>query len=240
MNVLVTGISRGLGLEIAKTLLGEGSVVYGVGRTVSERLQELQDQFGERLRYRQADLGDPTTIKRLVFDDFVPYGVQLHGFVNNAATAYDDIITNLDNSKLETMFRMNVFSPMMMTKFALRNMLLHKTGGSIVHVSSISAHTGYKGLAMYAASKGAIEAFSRNTAREWGPRGIRSNCVVAGFMETEMSSVLTEEQKRRIYARTSLKKEVSKGSVAETVAFLLSDLARSITGQDIFVDSGTI
>ena len=240
MNILVTGISRGLGLEIATTLLQQGSVVYGVGRTVSERLQELQAQFGGRLFYQQVDLGDPSTIKQVVFHDLVPYEVQLHGFVNNAAAAYDDIITNLDDARLEAMFKVNVFAPMIMTKFVLRNMLLHKTRGSIVHISSISAHTGYKGLAMYAATKGAMEAFSKNTAREWGPRGVRSNCLVAGFMETDMSSVLTEEQKGRIYARTSLKKQVSANSVAETVAFLLSDSARSVTGQNIFVDSGTI
>jgi 3-oxoacyl-[acyl-carrier protein] reductase len=119
-------------------------------------------------------------------------------------------------------------------------MLLHHTRGSIVHLSSISVHTGYKGLAMYASTKGALEAFSKNTAREWGELGIRSNCLVAGFMETEMSSTLDEEQKNRIYKRTSLKKAVDVQSVAETIAFLLSKNANSITGQNIHVDSGTI
>jgi 3-oxoacyl-[acyl-carrier protein] reductase len=112
--------------------------------------------------------------------------------------------------------------------------------GSIVHISSISAHTGYKGLAMYASTKGALEAFSKNTAREWGERGIRSNCLVAGFMETEMSASLTEDQKYRIYQRTSMKKPTDVDSVAETILFLLSGKASSITGQNIHVDSGTI
>ena len=119
-------------------------------------------------------------------------------------------------------------------------MILHKTKGSIVHISSISVHTGYKGLAMYASSKGALEAFSKDTAREWGVMGIRSNVVVPGFMATAMSSTLTEEQRDKIYARTSLKSATSIRSVAETVAFLLSDKAASITGQNIHVDNGTI
>jgi 3-oxoacyl-[acyl-carrier protein] reductase len=119
-------------------------------------------------------------------------------------------------------------------------MLLHKNSGSIVHLSSISVHTGYKGLSMYAGTKGALEAFSKNTAREWGELGIRSNCLVAGFMETEMSSTLTNEQKNRIFNRTSLKKPVSVNSVAETIAFLISDDAASISGQNIHVDNGTI
>lgn len=129
---------------------------------------------------------------------------------------------------------------MMITKYVLRNMLLHHTKGSIVHISSISAHTGYKGLAMYASSKGALEAFSKNTAREWGELGIRSNVVVPGFMETAMSATLTEEQKNRIYKRTSMKVATSIHSVAETVAFLLSDGACSITGVEVRVDNGTI
>ena len=129
---------------------------------------------------------------------------------------------------------------MILTKYAIRNMLLHKVKGSIVHISSISAHTGYKGLAMYASSKAALEAFSKNTSREWGELGIRSNVIVPGFMETAMSATLSGEQKDRIYKRTSLKQATDINSVAETIAFLLSDKARSITGQNIHVDNGTI
>ncbi len=119
-------------------------------------------------------------------------------------------------------------------------MILHQQGGSIIHLSSISAHTGYKGLSMYAATKGALEAFSKNTAREWGTRGIRSNCVVAGFMETAMSAGLSDDQKARIYKRTSLKQATEVASVAKTISFLLTAGASSITGQAIVVDSGTI
>jgi 3-oxoacyl-[acyl-carrier protein] reductase len=93
---------------------------------------------------------------------------------------------------------------------------------------------------MYASTKGALEAFSKNTAREWGRKGIRSNCIVAGFMETEMSGTLTDEQKDRIYKRTSLKQPTDTQSVANTIEFLLSDGSKSITGQNINVDSGTI
>jgi 3-oxoacyl-[acyl-carrier protein] reductase len=128
----------------------------------------------------------------------------------------------------------------MLAKYVIRQMLLHNIKGSIVHISSISVHTGYKGLAMYASTKGALEAFSKNTAREWGSKGIRSNCIVAGFMKTSMSASLSEEQMRKIFKRTALGEQTDKKSVAETVAFLLSDDSASITGQNIFVDSGTI
>jgi len=166
--------------------------------------------------------------------------VPIHALVNNAAWAYDDIITNINLGLLEKMYRINVFAPMILTKYAIRQMLLHQIKGSIVHISSISVHTGYKGLSMYASTKGALEAFSKNTAREWGEREIRSNCIVAGFMETEMSASLTDYQKNRIYQRTSLKQQVDINSVSETISFLLSDKSKSITGQNIHVDNGTI
>ncbi len=240
MNYLVTGCSRGVGLEICRVLLKEGHTIYGIARTHSNEFKLLEDEYDDHIHFKSIDLSDAESVRQLIFKDFVHNTVQLHGFVNNAAIAYDDIVTNLNLLRLEAMYRVNVFTPMMITKYTLRNMLLHHTKGSIVHISSISAHTGYKGLAMYASSKGALEAFSKDTAREWGGLGIRSNVVVPGFMETAMSSTLTQEQKDRIYKRTSLKAATNTLSVAETVAFLLSDKACSITGQNIHVDNGTI
>jgi 3-oxoacyl-[acyl-carrier protein] reductase len=129
---------------------------------------------------------------------------------------------------------------MALTREVLRNMLFHNTPGALVHVSSITVRSGAKGLAMYAASKGALEAFSRNVAREWGARGIRSNCVVPGYMETDMTSALSSDQRARIHRRTSLQRSVDIRSVAATVTFLLSDDAASMTGQEVVVDSGMI
>lgn len=240
MNYLVTGCSRGVGLEICKVLLGGGHKVYGIARTHSADFRELQITYPDSLFFKGIDLGDSDNIRKTVFKEYVSNDIVIDGYVNNAAMAYDDIITNLDLSKLREMYAVNVFTPMMLTKYVIRNMILHHTKGSIIHISSISAHTGYKGLAMYASSKGALEAFSKDTAREWGERGIRSNVVVPGFMETAMSSSLTPDQKDRIYKRTSLKSATDVHSVAETVAFLLSDKACSITGQNIHVDNGTI
>ena len=240
MNILVTGVSKGLGLEITKTLLSDNHKVFGVSRSVTGELKSLMAQYPDNLFIKTFDLERVEEVKSLFSDEFLGYHVKLHGFVNNAAAAYDDIITNLHFEQLDRMFRINVYTPMMLTKLVIRNMLLNRISGSIIHISSISVHTGYKGLAMYAASKGALEAFSKNTAREWGERGIRSNCIVAGFMETNMSSTLSAEQKDRIYKRTSLKVPVDLGSVANTVSFLLNDGSKSVTGQNIHVDAGTI
>ena len=239
-NILITGVSQGLGLAVARAVVAQGWTVFGVSRRMSPEFAALQEEHPDLVKFFPFDLEDVDGVKSKLFKEFVGLDVPLHGLVNNAAVAYDDLITNLDEKRLQVMYAVNVFAPMMATRQAIRNMLLHGQGGSIVHISSISVHTGYKGLAMYASTKGALEAFSKNTAREWGERGIRSNCVVAGFMETAMSGSLTDEQRQRIYQRTALKQPTSLESVAATVVHLLGEGSASITGQSVVVDSGTI
>lgn len=240
MNILITGISKGLGLKTTQTLLEKGHTIYGISRSQTAELNNILEKYPNNLKWMKYDLSDIKEIRQVIFKDWIGLNTPIHGLVNNAALAYDDIVTNINIEPLEKMYQVNVFSPMLLTKFVIRHMLLHHIKGSIVHISSISVHTGYKGLSMYASTKGALEAFSKNTAREWGEVGVRSNCLVAGFMETEMSSSLSENQKNRIYKRTSMKQAVDVNSVAETISFLLSGDAKSITGQNIHVDNGTI
>lgn len=237
--VLVTGVSQGLGLEITRVLLAGGYHVVGMSRRETPELTQLRSSYQDRFGFAPVDLNETDQIETH-FKALVGREQPLHGLVNNAAVAYDDLVTNLSMPALQQMYAVNVLAPLLLTKLAIRNMLLHGQGGSIVHVSSVCAHRGYKGLAMYASTKGALEAFSLNTAREWGGRNIRSNCVAAGFMETAMSSKLDAEQRSRIAQRAALQALTEPRSVAETVAFLLGDGAASITGQTIRVDAGTI
>lgn len=239
MNILLTGGTRGLGLEIVRHQLELGHSLIVVNRQISSEFEALQQTAHERLQFMAADLADHDYLKRALQPFFAPDAPPIDGLVNNAATAYDDLATNLNLEPLEAMFRVNVFAPMLLSKWVIRNMLLHQTKGSMVHVSSICAHTGYKGLAMYGATKGALEAYSKNLAREWGSMGIRSNCVVPGFMETDMSASLSAEQKKRIFQRTALRQPTHPSSVAAMVDYLLSPASQSVTGQAFAVDSGT-
>jgi 3-oxoacyl-[acyl-carrier protein] reductase len=238
-NILLTGVSKGLGLEIARVLLLEGYRVFGVSRSKTGEIASLQKEF-PAFEHITFDLSNTEGIKLEMLGKKLLFETPIHAFINNAALAYDDIITNMNYSRLNEMYQVNVFSPMMISKFMIRNMLLNNIKGVILHVSSISVHTGYKGLSMYASTKGALEAFSKNTAREWGSKGIRSVVVVPGFMETNMSSSLSGDQKDKIAHRTSLGELTNIESVASTIAFLISEKASSITGENIHIDAGTI
>lgn len=239
-TILLTGNSKGVGLNLTKILLENTEYkIVGVSRSFTKEVETLIGQYGERLVQVQYDLSNSEGIKDLYLKNLKQHG-PFYAYVNNAAMAYDDIVSNLNIDRLDNMYKVNVYTPMMLTKYMIRDMLLSKTEGSIVHVSSISAHTGYKGLAMYASTKGALEAFSKNVAREWGAVGIRSNCVCPGFMDTEMSSTLSDDQKNRIFLRNSMKREVDVSSVSHTIKFLVSSEAKSITGQVYNVDCGTI
>lgn len=153
-NIIVTGCSRGVGLEICRVLLEQGNNVYGIARSYTDEFKALEAECPDHVFFKSVDLADCENVRHNVFKDFCSNKVQIDGYVNNAAVAYDDIVTNLNLERLQAMYNVNVFTPMMMTKNVIRNMILHKVKGSIVHISSISVHTGYKGLAMYASSKG--------------------------------------------------------------------------------------
>lgn len=238
--VIVTGESGGLGARIAERLLQEEEYgVIGISRRETDQILSLKKLYGESYHHLSFDISHTDAIKELYVRQIKPIG-QIYGLVNNAAVAYDDIVTNANIEKLDYMFRVNVQAPIMLTKFAIRDMILHHTKGSIVHISSVSAHTGFKGLSMYGSTKGALESFSKGVSREWGHAGIRSNCVTPGFMETDMSGTLSSEQREKIYRRHSLAGPTEVASVANTALFLLSEQAKSITGTVVHVDNGAL
>jgi 3-oxoacyl-[acyl-carrier protein] reductase len=238
-QIIVTGDSRGLGLSIVKSILSQKKYgVIGISRGTNEAISELLEQ-DDNYTHLEFDLEQSNKIPHLYKDEIKKVG-PIFGLVNNAAFGYDDIVTNARYVSLNKAFQINVISPILLSKYAIRDMLLNNCEGSLIHISSITTLTGYKGLAMYASTKGALESFSKGVAREWGVKGIRSNVVAPGFMETTMTSTLTEDQKNRIYNRTSLKKPTNEQSVTSAVIFLLSDEAKSITGAIIRVDNGTV
>lgn len=161
----------------------------------------------------------------------------IYGLVNNAGMSADGVLALTPTAKIEQVVRLNTLSPMVLTKYVVRSMMADG-GGRIVNISSITASTGYSGLAVYAATKASLVGFTRSLAREVGRMGINVNAVAPGFIHTEMTKGLTDEQRQQIERRSALKRLVEVGDVADAVHFLLSDASKNITGTVLTVDAG--
>ena len=237
-NVLLTGGTRGLGLTIAGELAARGYRVIATGRQPSEALDELvQHASGEgEVAFMKLDLAEDD------LHDFIQevtgtYG-DLYGLVNNAALGIDGILATMHDSEIAQILDVNIKSTIILTKYASRSMLLHNEG-RIVNISSIIANTGFKGLSVYAASKAALIGFTRSLAREMGSAGITVNAIAPGFMETDMTGAMAEDDLQAIIRRSPLKCLVTTDDVAGGVAWLLGPEAGRITGITLTIDAGS-
>jgi 3-oxoacyl-[acyl-carrier protein] reductase len=142
------------------------------------------------------------------------------------------------NFQIERLTRINVLSPILLTKYAVRAMMTAQ-GGRIVNISSVVAFTGYSGLSAYSATKASLVGFTRSLARELGPLGITVNAVAPGFVDTEMTQELGQKQRAQLVRRSALRRLPEIEDVANAVAFLLDEKARNITGTLVTVDAGS-
>ena len=235
-NVVVTGGSRGLGLATAQTLARAGFAVIAVARSESPQLAAARQELGDALKFQKWDLSDAASLSALaktLRKDFGP----VYGLVNNAAIGTAGVLATLADGKIEELVRLNVTSPLTLTKYLVRPMMAQRAG-RIVNISSIVASTGYSGLSAYAATKAALLGFTRSLAREVGPLGITVNAVAPGFVATEMTHDLDASHRETIARRSALKRMADATDVANAVEYLVSDRAANITGTVITVDAG--
>jgi 3-oxoacyl-[acyl-carrier protein] reductase len=239
-NVIVTGGSRGLGLGVARKLTETGYRAIAVARKQNSELvaamKEAEATNPGSFHFVSFDLGEiegiPALVKALR-KDFGP----IYGLVNNAGMSFDGALALMPTSQIEQLVRVNTLSPMVLTKYVVRSMMADG-GGRIVNMASITAFTGYSGLSVYGATKASIIGFSRSMAREVGSMGVNVNSVAPGFIETDMTHGLKNEQRQQIERRSALKRLADIDDVANAVEFLLSDKAKNITGTVITVDAG--
>ena len=161
----------------------------------------------------------------------------LYGLVNNAGIGTSGVLATMPDAAIERLLRLNVLSPIALTKYVTRSMITGQ-GGRIVNLSSVVAATGYSGLSVYSATKASLVGFTRSLARELGPLGITVNAVAPGFISTEMTNELQPGQLDQIARRSALKRMAEVEDVAGAVDYLFSDKARNITGTQITVDAG--
>lgn len=236
-NILVTGASRGLGLAITSRLLDDGYYVIACARNCTPELTELIAGNEGSVIYKFLDHNEVDSFSSFVSTIAKEVG-PLWGLVNNAAVGHDGILPTQHESQIEELIRVNIQAPILLAKYASRSMLV-RGGGRIVNISSIIASTGYKGLAVYGATKAAMIGFTRSLARDLGAGKVTVNAVSPGYMETDMTSGLEGEKLASIKRRSPLGKLADTSDVAASVAFLLGDDAKAITGTVITVDAGS-
>ena len=236
-NVIVTGGSRGLGLGIAKTLRAAGHDVIAIARRDSDALQEAMSASGPgSIQFVSFDLGCVGDVPHLVKQIRTTYG-PIFGLVNNAGIGTHGVLATMRDADIETLIRINTLSPLMLSKYVVRSMMAGQ-GGRIVNISSIVSFTGYSGLSVYSTTKAALVGFTRSLAREVGALGITVNAVAPGFIDTEMTGDLGEQQRDKIARRSALRRMADVDDIANAVEFLLSDRAKNITGTMMTVDAG--
>jgi 3-oxoacyl-[acyl-carrier protein] reductase len=235
-NTIVTGGSRGLGLQITAMLAAEGQSVIVVARHSSPELEQLIQSSQGRLKFEPFDLSETEKIEEFTKQLRKRHG-HIAGLVNNAATGMDGVLTTLKTVQIEATIRTNLTSPIILSKAVAKCMLIDG-GGRIVNVASINAFTGYNGLAVYAATKAGLIGFTKSMAREFGKAGIQINAVAPGLIETQMVSGMTDERRDTIRRRSPMNRFASKMEVAQAVLFLLSDKSSGMTGTTITVDAG--
>lgn len=232
--VVITGTSGGLGGALAKAVCSAGYRVVGVSRrNVSASDLDVPDASYRHLRYDLEDVdGIPNLASTITRDHGTPYGL-----VNNAALGLDGLLLTMHNTQIQRLLQVNVMSPILLTKYLSRPMLDAREG-RIINITSVVARTGYRGLAAYAATKGAMESFTRSFARDVGSRGITVNCIAPGFMATDMTASLGDDALARITRRAALGRAPMADEVAACAEYLLSKPAAGITGTTITVDAG--
>lgn len=239
-SVIVTGASRGLGLEIARRLASDGYHVIAVARNQSDALvhavDEAQAQARGEICFAAFDL-----VRIDAAHEFVRQLRRAHGpiwaLVNNAGISVEAMLASTGVADIEQVVRVNVTAPMILTKHVVRAMM-SAGEGRIVNMSSIVASTGYAGLSVYAATKASMVGFTRSLARELGPVGVTVNAVAPGFVETDLTAHMAPEDRKRVANRAALRRMPRAEDVATAVAWLVSDEASNITGTVITVDAG--
>jgi 3-oxoacyl-[acyl-carrier protein] reductase len=230
-NVVVTGGSRGIGHSITCRLIDSGYRVHAIARNAPENAPAC-----DKFIFHGCDLAETDRLATLVSEIRSQHG-PIYGLINNAGTSSEGLLAMMPVTEIERLIRLNVLAPILLTRHVVRGML-SDGAGRIVNISSIMAFTGYSGLAVYGATKSSMIGFTRSLAREVGRAGITVNAIAPGFVETQMTQSLTEEQRGRVIRRSALHRLVEVDDVASAVEFLLSDGAKNITGTVLTVDAG--
>ena len=236
--VLVTGATRGIGKAIAITLGRAGAIVIGTATTESgadnvSKMFSVNKISGKGIKLDVTDIDQISKLLKNVNEDFGSIDI----LVNNAGITRDSILLRMKEEEWEDIINTNLSSIYKMSKSVLRGMI-KKRSGRIISITSVVGVMGNAGQSNYAAAKAGIIGFTKSLAREVGVRGVTVNAVAPGFIETDMTDSLPDDQKEALASQIPLGRLGAASEVAEAVLFLAGESGSYITGQTIHVNGG--
>ena len=236
---LITGAGRGIGRAIAIALAKEGAEVVINYNGSEERAKEVKqtiEENGGKASIYKCNVSDFAACEAMIEDIVKEYG-HLDILVNNAGITKDGLIMKMKEEDFDSVLNVNLKGTFNTIRHSARQMLKQRSG-KIINISSVSGILGNVGQANYAASKAGVIGLTKTMARELGSRGITVNAIAPGFVDTEMTEVLSEEIRENACKQIILGRFGKPEDIANTAVFLASDKADYITGQVISVDGG--
>ncbi len=235
LNIILTGATGVIGNSILDKLVAAGANVLATG-TNEKKLKIIQDKFKD-LNVVRFDISNHGKIDQFVDDCSKNFSNKIDVLINNAGITQDNLSLRMKEEEWKRVIDVNLTSTFLITKSVIKKMLKSKNG-KIINITSVVGHTGNIGQVNYAASKAGIVAMSKSLALEYGKKNITVNCVSPGFIISEMTAKISEEHKDLMKSRISLNKFGNPEDVANSIAFLSSNLSDYITGETIHVNGG--
>ena len=235
---LVTGASRGIGMAIAKSLGKAGAFVIGTatGKKGEAAIRELFNEHKIKGKACVLDVADPASVDHLG-EELKTASLVPSILVNNAGITRDNLLLRMKDEEWDEVINTDLNSIYRLTKMCLRGMTKARNG-RIINITSVVAISGNAGQCNYSAAKAGIIGFTRSLAREVGSRGITVNAVAPGFIETDMTQGIAEQQQQELLQQIALNRFGDAGEIASVVLFLASPAACYITGETINVNGG--
>ena len=234
-RALITGACGGIGRKIAATLYEQGATLF-LTDIQQEKLDEFASQFKDRVYTKACLLTDPQAIEDLVKTALEKMG-GVDILVNNAGITKDGLLIRMSDEQFQQVMQVNLMAGVRLIRALLPSMMKQRFG-RIINMASIVGALGNAGQANYSASKAALIAVSKTVAQEVASRGITSNCIAPGFVQTPMTDSLPEPVKEKMLASIPVKRFGQTEDIAAAVAFLASDEASYITGQTLHINGG--
>jgi len=237
---LVTGASRGIGAAIAVEMARQGFYVIGTATTnegakIITQTFELNNLNGEGL---QLDVNSNESIDDLIKKIITDIG-EINVLVNNAGITRDTLLMRMKDEDWDAVINTNLKSVYKLSQAVIKGMMKSRFG-RIINITSVVGHMGNAGQTNYAATKAGISGFTKSLAQEIGSRGITVNCVAPGFIDTDMTKALSEEQRQQLLKHIPLGRLGIPADIAHAVCYLASDIAGYITGETIHVNGGML